>query len=578
MAINDKIILEKILAERQKERASALDESSFFEFFSAEQVLKEYDLSDEEISSGIVDGMDDGGIDSIYVVINGELLQEDTDLENFKKNIHIDVIVVQSKLTNGFSEDAIDKLSSTTKDLFDLSKPIADFKQLYNAPLLKIAEQFRNAYQGLAARFPKLKISYYYSSKGDEASIHPKVRIRAEKLKQSIQKTFSSVECTFEFLTDEKLVERARRGPTTSFSLQLAESPISPSGSSTGDAAFICLVSLPNYYKFITDPDGKIRRGIFEANVRDYQGKNTVNDQIQATLKDKQEEDFWWLNNGITVIASKATQTAKELTIESPEIVNGLQTSTEIHAFFSENPDAQNNESRNLLVRVIIPKVAASRDRIIRATNSQTAIPPASLRATDPIHRNLEEYLRAFNFYYDRRKNFYKNEGKPMSRIISIPRLAQAVQAILLSRPDAARARPSSLMNKDDDYSKLFNLDYPLQVYLACIEIIEAVDKYLSNHPDNLPATEKNNIKFYIAMSVAWLACDHLKPNAKQIADLAGQAITDEILNKAYALVKDDYTKLGGTDQVAKGTDMPRSIIQSLESQIPKTETGLKIV
>ena len=169
------------------------------------------------------------------------------------------------------------------------------------------------------------------------------------------------------------------------------------------------------------------------------------------------------MNNGITIVASRASQSAKTLTIEDPQIVNGLQTSTEIHKYFSQYKTE--GDQRNVLVRVIVPSHADSRDRIIKATNSQTAVPPASLRATGKIHRDIEEYLYPRGLYYDRRKNFYKNEGKPRDRIIGIPQLAQATMAIVLARPDNARARPSSLLKRDDDYEQVYNLAYPIALY-----------------------------------------------------------------------------------------------------------------
>ncbi len=86
--------------------------------------------------------------------------------------------------------------------------------------------------------------------------------------------------------------------------------------------------------------------------------------------------------------------------------------------------------------------------------------------------------------YYDRRKNYYKNEGKPINRIVSIPQMAQSVMAITLRRPDTARARPSSLMKQDAEYQKLFNTDYPIRVYRACSEVMKQVDAFLSQHPD----------------------------------------------------------------------------------------------
>ncbi|WP_392355955.1 AIPR family protein [Bacteroides fragilis] len=52
----------------------------------------------------------------------------------------------------------------------------------------------------------------------------------------------------------------------------------------------------------------------------------SVNSCIAITLKNKNAEDFWWLNNGITILSDKITPiTSKQLSIDNPEIDNGLQ-------------------------------------------------------------------------------------------------------------------------------------------------------------------------------------------------------------------------------------------------------------
>ena len=85
---------------------------------------------------------------------------------------------------------------------------------------------------------------------------------------------------------------------------------------------------------------GKLLRNIFEANVRDYQGSTEVNQEIHATLGAVTKDEFWWLNNGVTMIAANATHSSKELTIEDPPIDNGLQTSTELYNFFRATSNA----------------------------------------------------------------------------------------------------------------------------------------------------------------------------------------------------------------------------------------------
>ena len=203
------------------------------------------------------------------------------------------------------------------------------------------------------------------------------------------------------------------------------------------------------------------------------------------------------MNNGVTIITPKAVSAGKKITIEDPQIVNGLQTSHEIYRHFSEQ-DNKEDDNRSILVRVICEQDEEARDRIIRATNSQTAIPPASLRSSDEIHRNIEDYLKAHYFYYDRKKNHYKNMGMPVSKIISIPYMAQAMMAITLLKPDSARARPSTLINSEIDYRKIFSLDTPIDVYLKVLLIIKAVESYLKpeNCAKELERKEITNIKY----------------------------------------------------------------------------------
>ena len=561
MAGNDRIILDQVLDQQRQNVAPTLDQAAYFEIFTSEQVLKDFDLSYDEIESGIVAGGGDGGIDGFYVFVNGELLQEDSDTTDLRKNIQIEVFLLQAKTGSGFSEAAMDRLAAAADDLFDLSKPLSSLKAVYNEELLEAAERFRGTYQTLASKFPRLRINFYYATKGDQ--VHPNVERKVPRIEAIVKKHFSAAEFFFSFLGAHNLLDLARRTPTTCYELKLAENPIS----STGDVAFVCLVSLKDLYKFITDAQGHLVRHIFEANVRDYQGKTQVNEQIQDTLQHPGAEDFWWLNNGITVLATRATQSGKTLTIENPEIVNGLQTSTEIHGYFRASNTEK--EARNVLLRVIVPNAGESRDRIIKATNSQTAIPPASLRATDRIHRDIEQYLKPFGLFYDRRKNFYKNEGKAISRIVSIPQMAQAVMAILLERPDTARARPSSLIKREDEYQKLFNANYPIEVYRASAQILKQVEAFLAQHPDGLSSADKNNLKFYVAMAACQESLQKTEPSAVVVASLSSTPPNAAAIDAAYQLVKAAYQTLGGTDQTAKGPNLLSDIKRQLAAKYP---------
>ena len=62
MANNDQVLLDQILEEQRVSRAPTATKSDFFEQYVAEQVLKDYDLSDDEVEYGLTGGGHDGGI------------------------------------------------------------------------------------------------------------------------------------------------------------------------------------------------------------------------------------------------------------------------------------------------------------------------------------------------------------------------------------------------------------------------------------------------------------------------------------------------------------------------------------
>lgn len=557
MPANDPVLLGQILHQKRSALAPELDDGEYFELFVAEEVLKDHGLSYEELEDGLVGGGNDGGIDGIWLFANGELVREDTDLTGLRRNVELELVITQAKRAAGFEEEPINRLSASTENLLDLSKDLTQYRTRYSADLIARAELIRDAYTQLAPSFPALKIRYKYATLGTE--VHPNTEAKARDLLAKIPALFSSAEPTFEFLGAPELVALARRQPKRSFSLALAESPIS----ATGAVAYICLVRLPDLFEFVTNENGQIRSNLFEANVRDYQGKTEVNKEILDSLENRGPEDFWWLNNGITILATKATQSGKNLTVEDPQIVNGLQTSRQIFEFFTAHPGI--DDSRLVLVRVIVPSVDESRDRIIKATNSQTYIPPASLKATDKIQRDIEEYLRPHGIYYDRRKNFYKNEGKPVADIISIPTMAQALMAILLARPDTARARPSSLIKSEADYAKLFNPRHPIEVYLVSIEILRRVDSHLRSL--ELETKDRNNVRFYVALEVARELTGEAIPSLSKLKALQGTAIEPRLLTAAANRVLTAYRRLGASDQTAKGSELKGDLDRAYVAQ-----------
>lgn len=551
---NDQIILEQIIKERCAESGDELTVSEYFEIYSASEILKNYDLTYDDISYGIVGDGGDGGIDSIYTFINGGPLKEDTSINTNQNKNHIELIIIQSKISASFKEDAVIKFRESAQDLFNLANNPDDYAERYNADLIDMVKLFRDSYSKLAKTFPKIEIRYFYATQGGD--VHPNVLGKVPKLQEDIVKMFGGAEFSFGFIGASELLAMTRNVPSTSRVLEVAESPI---GTTAG--SYLCLVSLSKYYEFISD-SGSLARSIFESNVRDYQGSVVVNTGIRKTLENQESENFWYLNNGVTIITPKAVMAGKQLTIEDPQIVNGLQTSHEIYQYFSQLENHEGDE-RAVLVRVICEEDEEARDRIIRATNSQTSIPPASLRSSDDIHRNIEDFLKSNGYYYDRKKNFYKNQGMPVSKIISISYMAQAMMAIMMLKPDSARARPSTLINSDVEYKKIFSLDKPIDIYLKVIQIMKATETYLKPENCEIQLERKTitNIKFYVAMIASIKLAGLSQEIEKKLSELPNVEVSNEILSDSLQMVLEKFNELGATDQVAKGSALVAKLL-----------------
>jgi len=568
MSNADRTILKAILEQDWQQRHSDLSRSEYFEIFSAEQVLKYYNLDSDEVESGRVGGPDDGGVDLVYFFLDKRLVRADEQVTNHRHdNMRFDLVVIQAKQSPGFTERAVGKLRDFTADTLDLGRDFVGLAEVYSAPFLETIKLFRDIYLGALSLHPTLSISFYYVTQGDVP--HPKVTRKAEQLKERIAELYGTAQCTFEFITARGLLDLFNSRPPTTVTLRVSKTM----ASSHHGTAYVCLVPIGEFFKFITtDPNDLLRtelRGeVFESNVRDYQGDVAVNKDIQETLVNDRANEFWWLNNGVSVIASKVTSSGDFLTIDDGQVVNGLQTSREIHNYIKSRNSVE-GEDRNVLMRVIQTTDDRARDLIIKATNSQTAVSPASLHATDDVQRNIEAYLHpTTGLYYERRKAYYKNMGVRVASIVTIPYMAQALMSIVLREPDNARARPTTRL--ESRYDLLFDASLPPSLYGRCALVMKKVDAFLRQK--GVDIGRRNNTRFYVAMYVTCMALNSPIPTIKAISEIDVDEITDDLLEYSYGKVAMAYEEAGGNDQVAKGSDLKITLQDELKEQLGISE------
>ncbi len=538
------------------DRAPEMTVSDAFERYSVELILKDADLSDEEISSGLVGGGGDGGIDGIYFFLNNQLMLDETDVPRQVTSAHL--WIIQAKFENGFGETPIQKMQQFSDDLLTFSKP-PEYFRYYNRNIKDAIGRFREKYEAVIGQPHTFTISFVYTCKSDQKPA-PQVELRVNNLKESITKHMSSAGCDFQFWGAQKLTEAFRSPPNRTLLLDITQQMMADDGS------VVCLARLDKFAQFLTDERGNMRQYLLEPNVRDYQGiKNPVNIDIRHSLGEKDVKEFWWLNNGITILADECSVGAGKVKILAPELVNGLQTSHEVFNFFRDN---RNNDERTILIRVILPPNDSARRKIIKATNNQTQVSALSLRATEDIHFDIEELFKLYDIYYDRRKGEYRRLNKAVSRIISIKEVAQAVIAIVLQKPDDARARPMSLLGNNEGYGSIFDVNAPRDLFLVRVLLDRQVEKYLAGRAD-LTKDVRNDVRYHMDTWLALTLAKKREPTKTEIAALAPfvkSQIPATVLDECFARVIDIYEKCGENANASKGSDMKNAVLKSAKS------------
>ncbi len=568
---NTQILLKECITQEFSDSSLFTNESDFFEFFASAQVLKDYDLSDEEIEAGLVGAGGDGGCDSIYLFVNGSLVLQDQMMSFpvIKESI-VKFVIIQAKRTLTFNEDTLMKWKTVSDNLLQLANPIENYSARYNEQVLDAFRLFRNVYKKLVRHRVKLIFEYYYVTIADQ--LHPNVTQQAKELKTTVLSCFPSATVNIEFINADLLFDLFHKESERTINLPLVERPIALDKKKD----YVALVNLSTFFRFITDNQGFLMKRLFEANVRDYQGKNSVNSCIQETLLARQSEDFWWLNNGITILASDASLVnSRELQLLNPVIVNGLQTSYEIYNYFSQNEEVLHDEFRNLLVRIIVPESEETRDRVIFATNNQTNIPKATLRVTDPIHFQIEMYFRLHGLYYDRRKNYYKNQGKKAVDIVGVSFLGQCLISIFLKNPDYARARPSTLLNDDEIYKKLYKEIQDLEVFYKCAVIGKRVQNNI-RFSSEYSVAEKSDLLFYVLYGVVAGILKKIDITPADIKAFDLDSITESEINLIKSSIFSEYKLSGGNGRVAKNAEFTQKIIKLMQNKfVSKSNNGL---
>lgn len=471
---NSLILLDEYLSKKNVKNSSDADK---FELLMLSEILKHYGLSESEIKSGIVDGSDDGGIDAFYTFVNGVLIQED--LQKLVKNhAKIEVHIFTSKYSNTFILHPLESIDSSISELFDFSIEANSLTSKFNNRLIKQREIFHYVFKDLIMDC-KLDVYYYYFSRGnsDEVSLEDhNILKKSERIKFQTKKLLRVVEkCEFKFLGADELL----RICTTKVN---DASKLTINSYLQDDEHFVTTVNIKDFYNFITDSEGNLKQYFFDRNVRNFLGNNKTNQDILESLNNKSQGiDFWLLNNGITIIVSDVrNRTNNLLILKDVQIVNGLQTSYNIHRYITESGlDESKSEGRSVLVKIIKTNDDNVKEKITKSTNNQTAISLYSLvHSNDIVQKDIEEILNLNGIKYNRKSNQLVDEYDDEKTVTPLI-LAKSYCCLVLKLPHRAYKLDESTLA--DNYMKFYNNGISINLWPRIIKIYQEAQDYLSN-------------------------------------------------------------------------------------------------
>ena len=392
-----------------------------------------------------------------------------------KKGVSIDVFIISCKHKDSFQQELLNTVFPTIEELLDYEKSPEDFDGQYSVQLIKAREIAVQAFRRTASALPKLHFRVVYASRGDQ--VEKNIDARGNQLKRIVSDYFSDAEVQLDYVGATELIALHRKTESV-LELPYAEQLAGEEGS------YVLLVRLSSYAKFVSDEKGNLKRYLFDSNVRDFLGGNRVNLDIANSLADHDSPDFWWLNNGVTILATSAiplgkTAAGNALQLHDVQIVNGLQTTQTIQSYFAGSATST-NEKRSVLIKVIVSDDPAVRDKIIRATNNQSSVELASLTATDKIQRDIEAILEANDWFYERRRNYYKNIGKPTERFVLPLFLAVSMVALVRKSPQLSARLKGRFMQDPKSYEAVFTEHLPIVVWPKLVTLMKLVDLVIS--------------------------------------------------------------------------------------------------
>ncbi|THF76249.1 AIPR family protein [Cohnella fermenti] len=462
----------------KSQQINTADTSKLFEHFVNYSIVsREYDDSFEIQDISVGDG-GDCGIDGIAIIANGKLISsvEEIDglIEMNKSLQEVKYIMIQSKTSQSFDGGEIGTFGFGVNDFF------SETPQLVRNEFIKEKSKI---IEYIISKFPQMKEKpsciMYYVTTGKWLN-DTNLTARIDIIKRDIMDLNLFKEVEFHSI-DADTIQRFYRSTKDNIIKEINfENKVLLPEIEGIEQAYLGTLPLEEYFKLIIDESEKIRKSIFYDNVRDFQGENAVNQEINDTLQSSDASSFVVLNNGVTLVAKTLTNIRNKFTLEDYQVVNGCQTS---HVLYN-NRENINEKNVHLPIKLISTKNEDIINKIIKATNRQTEVTDEQLIALLDFHKKLESFYQTFEgpskLYYERRSKQYNSVSEiEKVRIVTIPTQLKSFASMFLDQPHIA-SRFYGILVKDMT-GKTFNENHELLPYYTGAYALYKLEFYFRN-------------------------------------------------------------------------------------------------
>ena len=418
--------LRSIEEELEKSNKKVTDENAFeylaMQFFCYK--IKSIKPKLYDIESSITNGPNDGGIDFVYY-----------DDEESK------AVLGQCKYTENM------KLNDIISELNKMSSTVENFKKAntgtYNK---KLKTNLQNALDRLPDESAgNVEYCIFTTSDINQNDVTNKLHAENNLYSKDMVSVYGVSEINSQI---KELIEKAKTVNEYKIEIDYPHNVLQyETDNVSGIMVNMSSESLVRMYDKFKD------EGLFDLNIRKYIKNKTVDEGIKETL-DKERDNFWFYNNGLTIACSEYVLDGNKVKLYDFSIVNGGQTTNRIGNYKGSNTNKFYLPCKIISIKNNDQKLYS---KIAEATNSQKPINPRDLKSNSPEMKMLQRWLGKEGIYLEIKRG---EKRKRNARNIKNDELGQLLLSFGYQQPGTARSGKRNIFENKPLYNKLYRVNY----------------------------------------------------------------------------------------------------------------------